>query len=122
MVFWGGFAPSAGGIFFSNMPGRVEGRRRHHRDRDHSFIPYYGGWYAAPTYPYPAEDAAYEDEEPDYQGGPTIFDRRGRGDRDYVPPPSDAVRAHPNTRTHAPAQIAPPKPPPPPTTLASKAR
>src|SRR6267154_2570753 len=82
-----GYAPSAGGRFFSNMPERDERRHPHHRDRDRSFIPY-GGWYAVPTYPYTAEDAAYEDEEPDYRGGPTIFDRRGRGDRAYVPPPS----------------------------------
>jgi hypothetical protein len=115
-----GYAPSAGGIFFSNMPGRDAGRDRHHRDREHSFIPYYGGWYAAPTYPYPAEDAGYEDEEPDYQGGPTIFDRRGRGDRDYVPPPSGAARAHPDTRTDGTAEIAAPEAAPPPTTLVFK--
>jgi len=112
-----GFAPSAGGILFSNMPGRDEGRHRQHGVRDHSFIPFYGGWYGVPSYPYAAEDAGYEDEEPDYQGGPTIFDRRGRGDRAYVPPPSDAVRAHPDTRTDGTAEIAAPEAPPPPTTL-----
>src|SRR5712691_11012788 len=110
-----GYAPSAGGRFFSNMPGGGEGRRRRHRDRDrdrdHGFIPYSGGWYGLPTYPYTAEDAGYEDEEPDYQGGPTIFDRRGRGDRAYVPPPSDAVRAHPDTRTDGTAEIAAPEAP-----------
>jgi hypothetical protein len=117
-----GYAPSAGGRFFSNMPERDEGRRRHHRDRDrdHSFIPYYGGWYAVPSYPSMAEDAGYEDEEPDDQGGPTIFDRRGRGDRAYVPPPSDAVRAHLDTRTEGTPQIAAPEAPPPPTTLVFK--
>src|ERR1700694_6088309 len=53
-----GSAPSAGGRFFLNMPERDEGRRHHRdRDRDHSFIPYYGGWYGVPTSPYPAEDA-----------------------------------------------------------------
>jgi hypothetical protein len=116
-----GYAPSAGGRFFLNMPERDEGRRHHRdRDRDHSFIPYYGGWYGVPTYPYPAEDAGYEDEESDYQGGPTIFERRGRGDRAYVPPPSDAVRAHPETRTEGTAEIAAPEAPPPPTTLVFK--
>jgi hypothetical protein len=117
-----GFAPSAGGGFFLNMPGRDDGRNRHHRDRDrdHSFIPFYGGWYGVPTYPYPAEDAGYEDEESDDQGGPTIFDRRGRGDRAYVPPPSDAVRAHPDTRTDGTAAIAAPEAPPPPTILVFK--
>src|SRR4029077_10414530 len=94
-----GYAPSAGGRFFSNLPERDEGRGRHHRDRDRdpSFIPYYGGWYAVPPYPYMSEDAGYEDDEPDYQGGPSIFDRRGRADRAYFPPPPDPVRAHPDT-------------------------
>lgn len=117
-----GYAPSAGGRFFSNMPGGNEGRRRHHRDRDrdHGFIPYSGGWYAVPTYPYTAEDAGYEDEELDYQGGPTIFDRRGRGDRAYVPPPPDAVRAHPDARTDRTAEITAPEAAPPPTTLVFK--
>ena len=110
-----GYAPSAGGGFFLNIPGRDDGRNRHHRDRDrdHNFIPFYGGWYGVPTYPYPAEDAGYEDEESDDQGGPTIFDRRGRGDRAYVPPPSDAVRAHPDTRSDGTAAIAAPEAPPP---------
>jgi hypothetical protein len=117
-----GYRPSAGGRFFSTMPERDEGHHRHHRDRDRdqSFIPYYGGGYAVPSYPYMAEDAGYEDEEPDDQGGPTIFDRRGRGDRAYVPPPSDAVRAHLDTRTEGTPQIAAPEAPPPPTTLVFK--
>jgi hypothetical protein len=117
-----GYAPRAGGRFFSNLPERDERRQPHHRDRDrdHGFIPYYGGGYAVPTYPYTAEDAGYEDEDPDYQGGPTIFDRRGRGDRAYVPLPSDAVRAHPDTRTDGTAEIAAPEAPPPPTILVFK--
>ncbi len=114
-----GYAPSAGGRFFSHVPEGDEGHQRHHRDRDHGFIPYYGGGYAVPTYPYTDEDAGYEDDEPDYQGGPTIFDRRGRGDRAYVPPPSDAIRAHPDTRTDSTAEIAAPEAPPP-TTLVFK--
>ena len=44
---------------------------------------------------------------------------RGRGDRAYVPPPSDAVRAHPDTRTDGTAEIAAPEAPPP-TTLVFK--
>ena len=116
-----GYAPSAGGRFFSNLPEREAGRHRHHGDRDRSFLPYYGGWYALPSYPYTAEDAGYEDEEPDYQGGPTIFDRRGRSDRAYVPPPSDGgARAHPDTRTDSTAEIAGPEAAQPPTTLVFK--
>ena len=108
-----GYAPSDG-RFFSHMPEGNEGHQRHHRDRDrdHGFIPYYGGVYAVPTYPYTDEDAGYEDDERDYQGGPTIFDRRGRGDRAYVPPPSDAVRAYPDPKTDSNAEIAAPEAPP----------
>ena len=117
-----GYAPSAGGRFGSHVPEADEAHQRHHRDRDrdHGFIPYYWGGYAVPTYPYTGEDAGYEDDEPDYQGGPTIFDRRGRGDRAYVPPPSDAVRAHPDTRTDGTAEIAAPVAPPTPTILVFK--
>jgi hypothetical protein len=122
-----GYTPSAGGRFVSHMPERDERRQPHHRDRnrDHSFIPYYGGGYAVPTYPYTDQDAGYDDEESDYQGGPTIFDRRGRGDRAYVPPPSEAVRAHPDTthpdtRSDGTAETAAPEAPPPPTTLVFK--
>jgi hypothetical protein len=121
-----GYAPNAGGRFFLNMPERDEERRRQHRDRDRDrdFIPYYGGWYAVPSYPYSAEDAGYEDagydDESDYQGGPTIFDRRGRGDRAYVPPPSGAVRAQSDRRTESTAEIAAAEAPQPPTTLVFK--
>jgi hypothetical protein len=122
-----GFSPNAGGRFL-NMPERDEGRHRHHRDRDreHSFIPYYGGLYAVPSYPYSAEDAGYEDagydEEPDYQGGSTVFDRRGRGDRAYLPPPppSDAVKPQSDRRTEGTAEIAAVEAPQPPTTLVFK--
>lgn len=117
-----GFAPNAGGRFFSTMPD--EGRRHHHRDRDRdrnrNFIPYYGGLYSVPySYPYAAEDPGYADDESDYQGGPTIFDRRGRGDRAYVPPSSEMVRAQPDASAKPPAP-EPPQAPQAPTTLIFK--
>lgn len=37
----------------------------------------------------PENDPNYND--PNYQGGPTVFDRRGSGERSYVPPVKDAV-------------------------------
>jgi hypothetical protein len=62
----------------------------HHRDP--------GGpvWYAVPV-PYPVDAGAYNDatDDPDaednsnYQGGPTVFDRRGDGADSYVPPEED---------------------------------
>jgi hypothetical protein len=54
-------------------------------------------WYAVPV-PYAADDRA-SDDDPDYdpndQGGPTVFDRRGSGARSYVPPLEDPPPAHP---------------------------
>jgi hypothetical protein len=31
-------------------------------------------------------DSSYDENDPDYQGGPTIFDRRGSGAASYIPP------------------------------------
>lgn len=58
------------------------GHRHHHHFP--GFSPYYGGYYYPYAY-YPSYidtgDDAYADDE--YQGGPTIFDRRGPGTREY---------------------------------------
>jgi hypothetical protein len=113
-----GFAPNAGGRFFLNMPGRDEGRRHRDRDHDRNFIPYYGGLYPY-SYPYAAEDAGYADDESDYQGGPTIFDRRGPGASAYVPPSSPTVRAQPEASSQ-PSTPEPPQAPQAPTTLVFK--
>jgi hypothetical protein len=40
----------------------------------------------------PEDDPNYDD--PNYQGGPTIFDRRGSGEHSYIPPVKDAVGPH----------------------------
>lgn len=53
-------------------------------------------WYAVPV-PYPVDASGYNDatDDPDaednsnYQGGPTVFDRRGDGADSYVPPEED---------------------------------
>jgi hypothetical protein len=75
-----------------------------HRHRRHSgdFIPPVA--YAVPV-PYavdmaPSEnddaqnDASDDDRDPDYQGGPTVFDRRGSGAASYVPPVKNVPRPH----------------------------
>ena len=64
------------------------GDGRHHPRRDGAFFPY--AYYAVPV-PYAVDEGAYDDnadynDDANYQGGPTIFDRRGQGDRSYVPP------------------------------------
>jgi len=74
--------------------------------------------YAVPV-PYavdngPAEDYADDgDNDPQYQGGPTVFDRRGSGARSYVPP---AV-ANANSREDASVGIPEPSSDPDPTVL-----
>jgi len=79
--------------------------------------------------PYGVDSSAVNnsyDEQPDqadaddnYQGGPTVFDRRGSGANSYVPPVKDAAPAHPAERvdeTPAPDR----DPPLPPTVLVFK--
>ncbi|MFZ0136917.1 MAG: hypothetical protein WAK89_07670 [Candidatus Sulfotelmatobacter sp.] len=49
---------------------------------------YYPYVYAVPV-PYTADvldNGASDDNDPDYQGGPTVFDRRGDGPSSYIPP------------------------------------
>ena len=65
----------------------VDHRRNVHRD------PRYGGIYAVPV---PYADNAVNDveDDADYQGGPTIFDRRGSGAQSYIPPVANAPDPH----------------------------
>jgi hypothetical protein len=106
-----GVVPSSGFRPFSN-PRNDHGRdRRHHRN---GIWPYYGygAVYGVPV-PYP--DQAYADdgndsEDSDYQGGPTIFDRRGAGASSYVPPAPEAAPAHSsqsNSETPEPTPSSP---------------
>jgi hypothetical protein len=86
---------------------------------------YYPYVYAVP-YPINVDDnGAPGDNDPDYQGGPTIFDRRGAGPYSYIPPSSDS-QAESNAREDS-AQYASaadsspdPEPPPAPTMLIFK--
>jgi hypothetical protein len=53
---------------------------------------YYPYLYAVPM-PYSVEvgdNGASDDNDPDYQGGPTVFDRRGAGPYSYVPPGAES--------------------------------
>ncbi len=75
---------------------------------------YYPCVYALPV-PYAVDvsdaDTTGDDDDAEYQGGPTIFDRRGSGPDSYVPPSS--------TGSEETVQIDP-EPPQPPTTLVFK--
>lgn len=114
---------SAGNGFHQGDRGSHEGRdgRRHHR-QDSEFVG--PVWYAVPV-PYAIEEPVAEDQpdeandDADYQGGPTVFDRRGSGARSYVPPLKDAPAAHAADRTDQ-AAVADPAPPVAPTLLVFK--
>jgi len=95
---------------------------RHHRQDSQSVGPV---WYAVPV-PYAVEGAPADDQQDaadsdaDYQGGPTVFDRRGSGERSYVPPVKDAAPAHAARPTQEEAPAVEPDPPLPPTLLVFK--
>ena len=101
-----GFAPgptaTSGRTFVTTVPGGQHhdhgGDHQHHRSRD---TPIYGGVYAVPVpYAVPYDDGGPQspgdrDQDDDqYQGGPTVFDRRGAGAESYVPPVTDMSPAH----------------------------
>jgi len=72
--------------------GHNSGHQGNLRRRSHDGA-YYGGVYVVPA---PYADNATSDVEDDanYQGGPTIFDRRGSGAQAYIPPVADATAPH----------------------------
>src|SRR5208283_3624806 len=77
-------------------------------------VAYYPYVYALPV-PYAVDvsdaDTPGDDDDAEYQGGPTIFDRRGSGPDSYVPPSSTGSEETVQTD---------PEPPQPPTTLVFK--
>ena len=86
--------------------------RQHRRSNGNYTGPY---WYAVP---YGVDPNAYADapeqpgpnDESDYQGGPTVFDRRGSGARSYIPPVEDVPPPHseaPSDQTVSAADPAP---------------
>ena len=48
----------------------------------------------AETDDYADPNADADDNDPNYQGGPTVFDRRGSGEDSYVPPVADVPQPH----------------------------
>ncbi|HUA16158.1 MAG TPA: hypothetical protein VMG31_12750 [Verrucomicrobiae bacterium] len=93
-----GYAPSGRATFSTSAPAVAPPHEGHHHHQD----PYpegYGAVYAVPV-PYavdappPPDDATADDSDSDYQGGPTVFDRRGSGADSYVPPAANVPRPH----------------------------
>jgi len=83
-----------------------------HRHRNPGFVtPFYGNVVAVPyAYPVYVMDPGVDDsmEEEDYRGGPTVFDRRGPGPREYTRPERrDPDQDQEDYRVTAPSQPAP---------------
>ena len=109
--------PNSGVPFFSNVP--RHDRNHEHRRRSRDSFPAFGGLYAVPVpVPYAQDDSSdAADDDANYQGGPTIFDRRGPGAEAYIPPVQNALPAH---ATQSAASDPAPDPPQPPTVLVFK--
>lgn len=114
-----GFAPNHGVTLSTNVP--RNGDEHHHRRHNVEYTrpPMI---YAVPV-PYAVDlgatnddnDANVDDPDAEYQGGPTIFDRRGAGAASYIPPVKNVPTPHAVQYTDDAA--ADPEPPQPPTLL-----
>ena len=101
--------------------------RPHHITANPQFFYYYPYVYGVPA-PDDADvldNGASDDSDPNYQGGPTVFDRRGAGPDSYIPPGSESP-AEPNPAKTQPEDTPPvgyipnPEPPPDPIILVFK--
>jgi len=97
-------------IGFSTSGVPDDGRRHHHH-----FVPYVPPVYYAVPIPYAVDIGAAEDnadsdadeQDANYQGGPTVFDRRGSGPDAYVPPVRNVPAPHSANRGDDTAPTAP---------------
>lgn len=91
---------------------RGDGHHHRRHDRNDAVPLPYAYPYAVPA-PYAADDTPADDDsdaadnDANYQGGPTVFDRRGAGARSYVPPVKDAPPAHAADPDDTPADPEP---------------
>jgi len=88
-------ATSSGGTSHSGNGSGHTHNSGHHTRHSSTGQVYYPYLYAVPV-PYGADvvDAgASDDDDPEYQGGPTVFDRRGSGADSYVPPAVESSSA-----------------------------
>ena len=123
-----GYAPNSRVTFSTpNAPRTGDGHHRRHNYVD--YIPPVA--YAVPV-PYAVDIGATEDSstdydddaaspddrDPNYQGGPTIFDRRGSGAASYIPPVQDVPSRH--AAQSADVSTVDPEPPQAPTLLIFK--
>jgi hypothetical protein len=121
-----GFIPGNGIHNGHNGHNGHQGDGNHHRNNSDFTGP---TWYAFPV-PYAPDYSGYagNQDQPDdnaedgadYQGGPTVFDRRGNGESSYVPPAKQAAPAHAAERADDDPPAVDPEPPLPPTLLVFK--
>jgi hypothetical protein len=108
-----GFAPNAGVPFRQTFNGSRDGHHRRHGNGA-NFVPYL---YAYPV-PYAVDSNDYGDapdapeDDTNYQGGPTVFDRRGSGARSYIPPAENPPAAHADVESDPVPSDPPPDAPP----------
>ncbi len=92
---------------FHQAPGTVRSTvpHPHHADsaREPRRYPYGGIYAVGVAVPYAADSSndAQNDADANYQGGPTIFDRRGSGAQSYIPPVANVPDPH--SRQSAPS-------------------
>jgi len=102
----------------------------HHPRHTATGTAYYPYIYALPV-PYAVDTSATDDadnadandsgdNDAEYQGGPTIFDRRGHGAESYIPPADDNSVRQPESATDDGGPDPIPEPPQAPTTLVFK--
>jgi len=124
-----GYAPANSGVTYSSgiqhspAGSHISNNGHHHQHHTANGTAYYPYVYAVPV-PYAVDvsdaDTSDDDDDAEYQGGPTIFDRRGSGPDSYVPP-SSTDPAHAQDAPVAQSGPEPaPEPPQPPTTLVFK--
>jgi hypothetical protein len=80
--------PQNNGLFGVNSGQTINGRR--HRPPYGQYYYYPGGYYVGSPYGYYSDQAADYPPDDQYNGGPTIFDRRGSGTGQAVPPAAPA--------------------------------
>jgi hypothetical protein len=89
-----GFAPGPR-VAFSTSNSAHHGDGHRHQ---HDFLQYASPLAYAVPVPYAvdsgATDDTADDDDADYQGGPTVFDRRGSGAESYIPPVRNISRPH----------------------------
>jgi hypothetical protein len=115
-----GSTPNSHQIFPGSRPGSVTRADGHVHHPHHDGYGYGAGYWVGVPYAVDLasppdknedqnEDNAQEpeDDEAGYQGGPTIFDRRGLGASSYVPPVTDMPRPHETSQYADPADDTP---------------